>query len=89
MIDVLGRKVLQITVDPSEEEQTVTLTSELNSVSGIVHGIELIINPVQSPCVTILIKVATYHHILSGLTKRTNPIWICISFGDTTFAIFP
>ena len=26
---------------------------------------------------------------LSGRTKRTNPIWICIWFGDTQFAIFP
>ena len=26
---------------------------------------------------------------ISGQTKRTNPIWICIWFGDTKFAIFP
>ena len=26
---------------------------------------------------------------VSGRTKRTNPIWICIWFGDTKFAIFP
>ena len=26
---------------------------------------------------------------VSGQTKRTNLIWICIWFGDTTFAIFP
>ena len=32
MTDALGRKVLQLTLDPAEEEQTVTVTSELNSV---------------------------------------------------------
>ena len=26
---------------------------------------------------------------VSGRTKRINPIWICIWFGDTKFAIFP
>ena len=26
---------------------------------------------------------------VSGRTKRTNPIWICIWFGNTKFAIFP
>ena len=26
---------------------------------------------------------------VSGRTKRTNPIWICIWFGHTSFAIFP
>ena len=26
---------------------------------------------------------------VSGRTKRANPIWICICFGDTKFAIFP
>ena len=26
---------------------------------------------------------------VSCRTKRTNPIWICIWFGDTKFAIFP
>ena len=30
--DALGRKVLEITLDPAEAEQTVTITSELNSV---------------------------------------------------------
>ena len=32
--DTLGREVLKIALDPSEDEQTVTLSSELNSVSG-------------------------------------------------------
>ena len=36
--DTLGREVLKIAVDPSEDEQTVTLSSELNSVSSIVQG---------------------------------------------------
>ena len=26
---------------------------------------------------------------VSGRSKRTNPIWICIWFGETKFAIFP
>ena len=36
--DTLGREVLKIAVDPSEDEQTVTLSSELNSVGGIIQG---------------------------------------------------
>ena len=33
-------------------------------------------------------NIVTYSR-LSGQTKRTNPIWICIWFGDTKIANFP
>ena len=42
---------------------------------------------VSLPCLGSSQGCDVWSHV-SGLTKRTNPIWICIWFGDTKFTIF-